>query len=69
MHLWTHTVVIILCVYAHCQVVELHLEELWGYTIKEEPTDCEPEPEPEPAASHRYNITCKPLCIQYSSLQ
>ncbi|XP_030278162.1 RNA exonuclease 5 isoform X2 [Sparus aurata] len=36
------------------QVVELHLEELWGYTIKEEPADCEPEPEPEPAPSHRF---------------
>ncbi|XP_036949422.1 RNA exonuclease 5-like [Acanthopagrus latus] len=38
------------------QVVELHLEELWGYTIQEEPTDCEPEPEPEPepAPSHRF---------------
>ncbi|KAI3353424.1 hypothetical protein L3Q82_019946, partial [Scortum barcoo] len=34
------------------QVVELHLEELWGYTIVEEPTDCEPEPAPEP--SHRF---------------
>ncbi|XP_068583846.1 RNA exonuclease 5-like isoform X2 [Cebidichthys violaceus] len=28
-----------------CQVVELHLEELWGYTIVEEP-DCEPAPKP-----------------------
>ncbi|XP_073327192.1 RNA exonuclease 5-like [Pagrus major] len=38
------------------QVVELHLEELWGYTIKEDPTDCEPEPAPEPAPapSHRF---------------
>ncbi|XP_031719052.1 RNA exonuclease 5 [Anarrhichthys ocellatus] len=28
------------------QVVELHLEELWGYTIMEESADCEPAPKP-----------------------
>ncbi|KAK9540698.1 hypothetical protein VZT92_003135 [Zoarces viviparus] len=28
------------------QVVELHLEELWGYTIVEESADCEPAPKP-----------------------
>lgn len=28
------------------QVVELHLEELWGYTIVEESTDCAPAPTP-----------------------
>ncbi|XP_070780888.1 RNA exonuclease 5-like [Enoplosus armatus] len=32
------------------QVVELHLEELWGYTIVEESTDCAPGPTP----SHRF---------------
>ncbi|XP_059188959.1 RNA exonuclease 5-like isoform X2 [Centropristis striata] len=32
------------------QVVELHLKELWGYTIEEESTDCEPAPTP----SHRF---------------
>ncbi|XP_037619767.1 RNA exonuclease 5-like isoform X1 [Sebastes umbrosus] len=34
------------------QVVELHLEELWGYTIVEESSDCEPAPAPAP--SHRF---------------
>ncbi|XP_042341648.1 RNA exonuclease 5-like [Plectropomus leopardus] len=33
------------------QVVELHLEELWGYTITEECTDCAPAPTP----SHRFS--------------
>ncbi|XP_029314539.1 RNA exonuclease 5 [Cottoperca gobio] len=28
------------------QVVELHLQELWGYTILEESSDCEPAPTP-----------------------
>nr|XP_046226674.1 RNA exonuclease 5-like [Scatophagus argus]XP_046226683.1 RNA exonuclease 5-like [Scatophagus argus] len=32
------------------QVVELHLEELWGYTTEEESTDCAPAPTP----SHRF---------------
>ncbi|XP_045903251.1 RNA exonuclease 5-like isoform X2 [Micropterus dolomieu] len=32
------------------QVVELHLEELWGYTVVEESTDCAPAPTP----SHRF---------------
>ncbi|XP_076584738.1 RNA exonuclease 5 [Chaetodon auriga] len=32
------------------QVVELHLEDLWGYTIEEESTDCAPPP----TLSHRF---------------
>ncbi|XP_063738927.1 RNA exonuclease 5-like isoform X2 [Eleginops maclovinus] len=38
-----------------CQVVELHMEELWGYKIVEEPEDLAPEPAPtEHIQSHRF---------------
>lgn len=47
-HAHTHAVDILF--FVHAQVVELHLEKLWGYTIEEESTDCEPAPTP----SHRY---------------
>ncbi|XP_056265275.1 RNA exonuclease 5-like isoform X2 [Pseudoliparis swirei] len=36
------------------QVVELHLETLWGSTIEEEPSESEFEPEPEPEPSLRF---------------
>lgn len=38
-------------VYALCQVVELHLEKLWGYEVEEETSD----PSPGPTMSHRYH--------------
>ncbi|XP_062290808.1 RNA exonuclease 5-like [Scomber scombrus] len=36
------------------QVVELHLEELWGYRIEEESADCEPAPTPAPTPITRF---------------
>lgn len=52
----THTIYITCSVCARRQVVELHLEELWGYTIVEESTDCAPAPTPSLRCTTLHNL-------------